>query len=254
MARTRYLTGIVLVALLVLGGLAIMAPSVAATGIADNESTDNESIDNESTEIESADSDSDKSEVCKGNPQMSRTSITTPQDRITTEDPAKIEANFRVDPNVPEECTVVVDIQYSFTQSGFQFGGGADWEQSATDIVATRFDNLNSGEIRSISADVYTNGAEPGDEVTVIADYEIWYEGDRDNSRQQSGIRYTVEVEEPNSAPESTTEAEEPADPQAESSTETTDAAESSFIEENFALLGVFVLAALAILGLSVRN
>jgi halocyanin-like protein len=134
-------------------------------------------------------------DVCEGTPTMARNSITTPQNKITADEPATVEANFRVDPTVPEECTVVVDLQYSFAQSGFQFGGGSGWDQSATDIVATRFDDLQSGEIRSIDAQIHTNGAEVGDEVTVIADYEIWYDGNQENSLQQSGIRETVTVE-----------------------------------------------------------
>lgn len=134
-------------------------------------------------------------ETCDGAPKMSRTSITTPQGRITNEKAATVEANFRVDPIVPEDCPVNIDLQYSFSQSGFQFGGGSGWEQSATDIVATTFSNLQSGEIRSIDAQIYTNGAEPGDQITIVADYEIWYEGNREESVQQSGIRKTVDVE-----------------------------------------------------------
>jgi hypothetical protein len=154
-------------------------------------------------QTETEDTDSGDTGSCTGAPTMSRTSITTPQESITAETPATVEANFRVDPTVPEECTVNIDLQYSFAQSGFQFGGGSGWEQSATDIVATTFDDLQSGEIRSINAQIHTNGAEVGDEVTVIADYEIWYEGNREESFQQSGIRETVEVEAVNEPSES---------------------------------------------------
>lgn len=143
----------------------------------------------------SAQSEEESGETCDGAPKMSRTSITTPQGRITNEKPATVEANFRVDPIVPEDCPVNIDLQYSFSQSGFQFGGGSGWEQSATDIVATTFSELQSGEIRSIDAQIYTNGAEPGDQITIVADYEIWYEGNREESVQQSGIRKTVDVE-----------------------------------------------------------
>lgn len=146
-------------------------------------------------ETQEDETDEASTATCEGPPTMSRNSITSPQNRITAEKPATVEANFRVDPTVPEGCTVVVDVQYSFTQSGFQFGGGSGWDQSATDIVATQFDDLQSGEIRSIDAQIYTNGAEVGDEVTVVADYEIWFEGNRENSLQQSGIRKTVTVE-----------------------------------------------------------
>ena len=151
--------------------------------------------DDTESQTEAEDTDSGDAGNCTGAPTMSRTSITTPQEAITTVTPATVEANFRVDPTVPEECTVNIDLQYSFAQSGFQFGGGSGWEQAATDIVATTFNDLQSGEIRSIDAQIHTNGAEVGDEVTVIADYEIWYEGNRDESFQQSGIRETVAVE-----------------------------------------------------------
>lgn len=133
-----------------------------------------------------------QNETCEGTPQLARVSITSPQDQITEDQVGVVEANFRVDENVPEDCTVVVDLQYSFSQSGFQFEGGSDWEQSATDIVATQFE-LGSGDIRSIDAEISSNGAEVGDELTVQGNYEIWYEGNRDNSHQQT-VRKTLEV------------------------------------------------------------
>lgn len=202
--------------LLIVGGLAVI-PSASAASSTESAQTNG-------------------SDICEGAPQMARTSITSPQNTITTEQPAKIEANFRVDPNVDPECTVVVDLQYSFSESGFQFGGGANWEQSATDIVATRFDSLNSGEIRSIDADIHTNGAGVGDEVTVIADYEIWYEGDRDNSVQQSGERHTVEVQGPN---------------------ELDDGDGPDILEmilDNLAIIGLVFVAAAGVVGLVVRK
>jgi len=138
---------------------------------------------------------------CEGSPTMARTSITSPQNVITEETAGLIEANFRVSENVPENCTVIVDLQYSFAQSGFQFEGGSVWDQSATDILATEF-TLSSGEIRSIDAEIAANGANVGDDVTVVADYEIWYQGDRENSRQISGVRQDFEVQEPGSTTE----------------------------------------------------
>lgn len=173
----------------------------------DNEtaSDGDDEVSEDDTENQPATEDADSSDVetCAGAPTMSRTSVTSPQKTITAERPAVVEANFRVDPTVPEECTVNIDLQYSFSQSGFQFGGGSGWEQAATDIVANTFNDVESGEIRSIDAQIHTNGAEAGDQVTVVADYEIWYEGNRDESFQQSGIRETVEVEAVN-RPEST--------------------------------------------------
>ncbi|MDS0260948.1 hypothetical protein NDI56_16220 [Haloarcula sp. S1CR25-12] len=138
---------------------------------------------------------------CDGSPTMARTSITSPQNIITADNAGLIEANFRVSENVPEDCTVVVDLQYSFAQSGFQFEGGSAWDQSATDILATEF-TLASGEIRSIDAEIAANGANVGDDVTVVADYEIWYQGDREDSRQISGVRQDFEVQEPGSTTE----------------------------------------------------
>ena len=131
---------------------------------------------------------------CTGSPRMARTSITSPQGSITADRPATVEANFRVDPNVPEGCSVVVNVQYSISKSGFQFSGGSDWDQSATDIVATEFDGIRPGEIRSISADVEARGADPGDEVTVVATYELWYAGSRGDSVQQT-TRETITVD-----------------------------------------------------------
>lgn len=139
----------------------------------------------------------DDDPVCEGTPQMSQTSITTPQDTITADDAAVVEANFRTDPMVPEDCTIMVDLEFSFTDAGFQWGGGAQWDQATTDLVVGTFE-VDPGEIRDIRGELHTNGAEEGDQVTVVADYELWYEGDRENSRQQSGIRHTIEVEEPN--------------------------------------------------------
>jgi hypothetical protein len=95
----------------------------------------------------------------------------------------------------------MADLQYTFSQNGFQFAGGSDWEQAASDIAVTTFE-VNPGEIRSIDAEIYTNGAEAGDEVTVVADYELWYEGDRENSRQISGQRNTLTVDSPNDEPD----------------------------------------------------
>jgi hypothetical protein len=180
---------------------------------------------------------------------MSQTSIVSPENRITADQPGVVEANFRVDPSAPEHCTVVIDLEFSFAESGFQFGGGAEWGQSTTNLVATTYENLNPGEIRDIRAELHTNGAEPGDEVTVIADYEIWYEGDRENSVQQSGIRKTIEVEEvnePESGPESGTGSEpagggEPPE-------------WLQFIEDNLGTLAVFVLGSIAVVGLATRK
>ena len=133
-------------------------------------------------------------EVCTGAPKMSRTSITTPQGTISPDSPARVEANFRVDPNVAQNCSVNVDLEYSFSESGFEFGGGSGWEQSAGDIAVTQFEGIQPGEIRNIDAEIRASGASEGEEVTVVADYEIWYEGNRENSRQQT-VRETISVE-----------------------------------------------------------
>lgn len=138
---------------------------------------------------------------CDGSPQMSQTSVTSPQDRITSDDPAVVEANFRPDPTISDDCTVFVDLEFSFTDAGYQWGGGAQWDQATTDLLVGTFE-VQPGEIRDIRGELHTNGAEPGDTVTVVADYELWFEGYQENSVQQSGIRHTIEVEEKNPAEE----------------------------------------------------
>ena len=159
-------------------------------GESTNETTEEESTD-ETTEEESSGSS------CDGAPSMDVTNIFTPASKITSEDPAVVEANFRPDPTIPEDCTIMVDLVFRFVDNGFQWGGGADWDQSAGNIAQGTFE-VSPGEIRRISGQVNTAGAEAGDTVTVTADYELWFEGNREDSRQQTGIRSTIEVEEPN--------------------------------------------------------
>lgn len=166
-------------------GLTLGSSSVAA------QSNETDSDDGET------DDDSEETTTCEGAPSMSRTSITTPNSKITTDDPAVVEANFRPDPTIPEDCTIMVDLEFSFADPGFQWGGGADWDQSASDFVVGTFE-VDPGEIRSIQGELHTQGAEAGDQVTVQADYELWFEGNREESRQQSGIRHTIDVEAPN--------------------------------------------------------
>lgn len=163
-----------------------------------DESSTNTGSDSDSGSDETtSDSDEESTPVCKGSPTMSRTSVTSPNSRITTDDPAVVEANFRPDPTIPEDCTIIVDLEFSFSDAGFQWGGGADWDQSTSDLVVGTFE-VSPGEVRDIRAELHTQGAEAGDQVTVVADYELWFEGDRDNSVQQSGIRHTISVESPN--------------------------------------------------------
>lgn len=189
--------------------------------------------------------------TCEGAPRMSQTSIVSPQDRITADQPGVVEANFRVDPSAPEDCTVVVDLEFSFSESGYQFGGGAEWDQATTNLVATTFDDLNSGEIRDIRGELHTNGAEPGDEVTVIADYEIWYEGDRENSVQQSGIRHTIEVEEVNEPDEPIVD-DDGADDADEPINDNNELLQ--FVEDNLGLLALFFIGTIAVIGLATRK
>lgn len=163
----------------------------------ESEPTDEEEAGNDDTD----DTNDDGSTPCDGAPSMSRTSVTTPNSRITSEDPAVVEANFRPDQMIPEECTIMVDLEFSFTEPGFQWGGGAEWDQATSDLVVGTFE-VRPGEIRDIRAELHTQGAEAGDSVTVVADYEIWFEGNPEESVQQSGIRHTIDVEEPNPAPE----------------------------------------------------
>jgi hypothetical protein len=187
-------------------GISAMAnPSVAQEGNQTNESTtENEtdtSTESSETDTETEDDDDgssdDETASCEGAPSMSRTSVTTPNSRITKDDPAVVEANFRPEPTIPEGCTIMVDLEFSFTDAGFQWGGGANWDQSTSDLVVGTFE-VRPGEIRDIRGELHTQGAEAGDEVTVIADYELWFEGNREESVQQSGIRHTIEVEAPN--------------------------------------------------------
>jgi len=163
------------------------------------------SAQNETNQTESSSGDSNQddgesnteSTVCEGAPKMSRTSVTSPNSRITRDDPAVVEANFRPDPTIPEDCTIMVDLEFSFTDAGFQWGGGAEWDQATSDLVVGAFE-VRPGEIRDIRAELHTQGAEAGDQVTVVADYELWFKGNREESVQQSGIRHTIDVEEPN--------------------------------------------------------
>lgn len=186
-------------------GLAMTAtPSAAQEGNQTNETSTEEETDTETDGDDESSGDQnteensgDEGTACEGAPTMSRTSVTTPNSRITTEDPAVVEANFRPEPTIPEDCTIMVDLEFSFTDSGFQWGGGANWDQSTSDLVVGTFE-VRPGEIRDIRGELHTQGAEAGDDVTVIADYELWFEGNREQSIQQSGIRHTIEVEEPN--------------------------------------------------------
>jgi hypothetical protein len=193
---------------------ALSAATVAGTGTvsAQNETDDGEEDgtgdDSEEdgtgddSEEDGTENDSEEDEAtCDGSPTMSRTSITTPNSQITTDDPAVVEANFRPDPTIPEDCTIMVDLEFSFSDAGFQWGGGADWDQATSDLVVGTFE-VRPGEVRDIRAELHTQGAEAGDDVTVVADYELWFEGNRENSAQQSGIRHTISVEAPNPAPE----------------------------------------------------
>lgn len=178
----------------------------------------------QSNETDSDDENTEEEEettTCEGAPSMSRTSITTPSSEITTEDPAVVEANFRPDPTIPEDCTIMVDLEFSFTDSGFQWGGGADWDQAASDFVVGTYE-VDPGEIRSIQGELHTQGAEAGDQVTVQADYELWFEGNREGSRQQSGIRHTIEVESPN-PPENDLESSSGEDDQSSAENESED-------------------------------
>lgn len=162
----------------------------------DEESGSEDATDEESGSEETSEESTEKT-TCDGAPSMSRTSITTPSSRITTDDPAVVEANFRPDPTIPEDCTIMIDLEFSFADSGFQWGGGSDWDQAASDFIVGTFE-VQPGEIRSIQGELHTQGAEEGDQVTVQADYELWFEGNREDSRQQSGIRHTIDVEAPN--------------------------------------------------------
>lgn len=165
-----------------------------------NESDGGETETSDQEEVENTEDD-EQSTICAGSPSMSRTSVTTPNSRITSEDPAVVEANFRPDPMISDECAIMVDLEFSFTDSGFQWGGGAEWDQATSDLVVGQFE-VRPGEIRDIRGELHTQGAEAGDSVTVVADYEIWFKGNPEESVQQSGIRHTIDVEEPNPAPE----------------------------------------------------
>ncbi|GAB7090158.1 hypothetical protein JCM18237_04290 [Halorubrum luteum] len=165
------------------------------------ETDDEEEAETDDDEEPDDDSDDDAETACDGAPSMSRTSVTTPHSRITSEDPAVVEANFRPDQMIPDDCTIIVDLEFSFTDAGFQWGGGAEWDQATTDLVVGTFE-VRPGEIRDIRAELHTQGAEAGDSVTVVADYELWFEGNPEESVQQSGIRHTIDVEAPNPAPD----------------------------------------------------
>lgn len=183
----------------VAGALSGLAISVGSTPSLAQENETEE--DEQEEEGGDDDTNGETSTACDGSPSMSRTSVTTPNSRITSEDPAVIEANFRPDQMIDDECTIIVDLEFSFTDSGFQWGGGAEWDQATSDLVVGTFE-VRPGEIRDIRAELHTQGAEAGDSVTVVADYEIWFKGNPEGSVQQSGIRHSIDVEEPNPAPE----------------------------------------------------
>ena len=189
-------------------GIGVGSTSVAAqeneteTGEEEEEEQEEEEEEQEEEEQEEEeetedDETNEESTTCDGSPSMSRTSVTTPNSRITTDDPAVVEANFRPDQMIPDECTIIVDLEFSFSDPGFQWGGGAEWDQATSDLVVGTFE-VRPGEIRDIRAEIHTQGAEAGDSVTVVADYELWFEGNPEGSVQQSGIRNTIDVEEPN--------------------------------------------------------
>lgn len=235
MKRHTITTAALIVTLLTITAVAVGAPSIAAADEADQNLT-LASAEDELTGLQN--------ETCEGAPTMSQTSITSPENEIKADQPGVVEANFRVDPTAPEDCDVNVDLEFSFAESGFQFGGGAEWDTSTTDLVATTFEDLNPGELRDIRAEIESNGAEPGDEVTVIADYEIWHDGDRENSVQQSGIRHTLEVVEEDDEPGS--------DEPNEDDTIISEVLE--FLEEHLALVGVVSALLIAVVGLVFRK
>jgi len=190
--------------------LANATTSVAAQeGNQTNETSSEDETETDGSESESSGDQGDEEDsnnentTCEGAPTMSRTSVTTPNSRITTDDPAVVEANFRPDPTIPDDCTIMVDLEFSFSDAGFQWGGGAEWDQATSDLVVGTFE-VRPGEIRDIRGELHTQGAEAGDQVTVIADYELWFEGNREESVQQSGIRHTIDVEAPNPPEEET--------------------------------------------------
>jgi len=201
-------------------------------------------------------------EQCQGTPQMSRRSIALLDDTITAERGATVEANFRPEPTLPEECTIVVDLEFSFAQSGFQFGGGTNWDQATTNLVVGQFE-VRPGEIRDIRAQVYTNGAEPGDQVTMVADYELWYKGDRDNSVAVTGVRKTIDVEAVNTAAQTATsgDSEQESDDQ-NTAAQTPAATETGgeltgllgVVSENLGLFMVFILGLVSTVGLIYRE
>jgi hypothetical protein len=82
-----------------------------------------------------------------------------------------------------------------------------------------------------------------GDELTVVADYEIWYEGERDNSRQISGQRQTLTVEGPNPVDggENGGDGDEPSPA-------------IQFLTNNLALVGIVSVALIAVTGLVKRE
>lgn len=196
---------------------------------------------------------------CTGTPEMSRRSIALLDDTITAETGGTVEANFRPEPTLPEECTIVVDLEFSFAQSGFQFGGGTNWDQATTNLVVGQFE-VRPGEVRDIRAQIFTNGAEPGDQVTMVADYELWYKGDRDNSVAVTGVRRTIDVEAVNT-PAQTASGGDSASQDTVAQTQAATDGESSgllgTISENLGAVGllmVFALGLVSTVGLIYRE
>ena len=187
----RTLTALVFVAL-ALGALVAIA-SVGGAAASVQEQSNNQTV--------AADNDCED----LGPPTMSQSRLYAAEKTIDSDQEGTIEGAFRVDPTEAGECDIVVDVEM-LVPSGIEIAGGSDFEQMGGGIVTGTFE-ASPGELRDIRAHVHAT-SDDMDEATVIADYEIWYKGNPENSYQQDGLRFTFDIEDTNE-PDEEGEAEE---------------------------------------------
>lgn len=136
---------------------------------------------------------------CDGSPEIKRINLDLRNPVITAEEPGKLVFVLRPDTSLPDECATIVDIMFQIEDLGFQWASTSTGNAPTTDLVSTTF-NIPPGEIRTISDEIHTMGAEAGDTATVNVYYEVWLEGNREESINEECLGLRIEVEEQNPA------------------------------------------------------
>lgn len=173
----------------------VMVLLVSSTALATSAVAGTQGVAYSTNDTTSNDAEATAECAAEGPPTMSSNRLYAAETTITEDQEGIIEGSFRVDPTEAPDCTIMVDVEMQ-VPSGLEIRGGDDFEQMGGGIVVGTFE-MEPGELRDIRAHVYARD-DGLDEATVIADYEIWYEGDRENSYQQSGLRFTFNIEGPN--------------------------------------------------------